>query len=160
MRGPIVVGIDGSEVSRLALIEAGCLASRSSLDVVVALVRPARFNGVTCVFAMGAVAACLGGLDSDQALAYAESVTILDPLKIRWSFEVRTGQPARELMRAAEAHNANTIVIAECRHRTLGFLASQSVSAKLLHRWPHVLLVVHPPARGAMRTNSDSASGM
>jgi nucleotide-binding universal stress UspA family protein len=115
MRGPIVAGTDGSDTSRLALIEAGSLARQSGLDVVVVFVRQVR-NGSASVFAVGAVRAIQDTLDSEQALAYAESVAILDPLKICWCFEVRTGQPAGELMSAAKAHGAETILVAGRRH--------------------------------------------
>src|SRR5260370_42429055 len=106
MRGPILVGADSTETSRLALIEAGSLAMQCQIDVVVVFVRHARFSGTVSVFFMGAVPALRGSLDSQQALAHAQSVAILDPLPIRWSFEVRTGQRASELMYAAKAHGA------------------------------------------------------
>jgi nucleotide-binding universal stress UspA family protein len=160
MRGPILAGTDGSETSRLALIEAGSLAQQSGLDVVVVFVRHARFNGTASVFAVGAVRALQDSLDTEQTLAYAQSVAILDPLKVCWRFEVRTGQPAGELMRAAKAHGVETIVVAGRRHGAVGGLTSSSVSAQLFHRWPHTLLVVHPPPAGTATVSSDSASAL
>jgi nucleotide-binding universal stress UspA family protein len=83
----------------------------------------------------------------------------LDPLKIQWNFEVRTGHPAAELMRAAKTHSADTVVVARRRHGAVGGLAYFSVSAQLFHRWPQTLLVVHPPA-GATASSSDSMSAL
>jgi nucleotide-binding universal stress UspA family protein len=158
MRGPIVAGTDSTETSRLALIEAGSLAEQSNLDVVVVFVRHARFSGTASVFAVGAVRGLEDSLDSEQALAYAQSVAILDPLNVRWTFEVRSGTPASELMCAAKACGAETIVVAGRRHGAVGGVTSSSVSAQLFHRWPHTLLVVHPPAEGATTTHSGSTS--
>jgi nucleotide-binding universal stress UspA family protein len=143
----------------LALIEAGSLAQQSGLGVVVVFVRYFRFSGGGSVFAVGAVRALQDTLDADQTLAYAQSVAILDPLRIRWCFVVRTGQPASELMLAAEAHGAETIVVAGRRHSAVGSLTYSSISAQLFHRWPHSLLVVHPPPAGTT-TTADSVSAL
>jgi nucleotide-binding universal stress UspA family protein len=160
MRGPIVAGTDGSDTSRLALIEAGSLAQQSGLDVVVVFVRYFRFSGGISAFAVGAVPPLQDALDSEQTLAYAQSVAILDTLRICWCFEVRAGQPAGELMHAAKAHGAETIVVAGRRHGAVGGLTYSSVSAQLFHRWPHSLLVVHPPPAGTTTTTSDSVSAL
>lgn len=160
MRGPIVAGTDSSETSRLALIEAGTLARHFSLDVVAVCVRRARFNGSAGVYSPEAAHALQDGLDSVQTVAYAQSVAILDPLGIRWCFEVRTGQPAAELMCAAKYRGAETIVVAGRRHGTVGGLTYSSVSAQLFHRWPHTLLVVHPPPADTETIASRSASAL
>ena len=103
MRGPIVAGTDGSEKSRLALIEAGSFATQLGLDVVVVFVRCTRWIGSASLFAVGAVHAMEEILNSKQMAAYADSVATFDSLKIGWSFEVRAGQPAGAIMRVARS---------------------------------------------------------
>jgi nucleotide-binding universal stress UspA family protein len=95
-------------------------------------------------------------LDAEQALAAAQSISILDPLRVPWSFETRRGQPATEIMRSAKGHGAEIIVVARRRHGAVGSLTYFSISAQLLHRWPHTLLVVHPPPGGSASAATDT----
>jgi nucleotide-binding universal stress UspA family protein len=157
MRGPIVAGIDSSETSRLALIEAGCQARQFSLGVIAVFVRHARFRGNASVASAELANSLEDALDSERTLAYAQSIAVLDPLEIRWCFEVRTGQPAAELMRSAKAHGAETIVVAGRRRGVVRGLTHSSVSAQLFRRWPNTLLVVHPPAESATSSSSVSS---
>jgi len=102
---------------------------------------------------VGAVRALEDSLDSEQTLAYAQSVATLGPLKIQWNLKF-----APAIWRL-KAHGADTIVVAGRRHGAVGGLAYFSVSAQLFHRWPQTLLVIHPPA-GATASSSDSMSAL
>jgi nucleotide-binding universal stress UspA family protein len=160
VHGPIVVGTDGSETSRLAIEEAGSIAKASGRTVVVVFVRHVPFVGLS-VFANGGL--CLGAvqdaLSGDEALAEAQSIALLDMAAVRWYFEVRTGDPAVELMRVATELDADTIVVAGRRHGAIGGLAHASVSVRLLHRWPGTLLIIHPRPAASTTPTAHSAAG-
>ena len=150
MRGPIVVGTDGSETSRLAIEEAALLSKGAGEPVMLVFVRQPRLAGLSAVGAGSlGVAVEQEALDGSQCLAEAQGIAILDPAGVNWSFEVRTGDPATELMRAADECHADTIVVAGRRHGVIGGIAYGSVCTHLLHRWPHSLLVVHRPSSPA-----------
>jgi nucleotide-binding universal stress UspA family protein len=129
----------------MALVEAASLASQSGSGVVVVFVRHCPFGGGVSVFSAAAVRPLRDALDAEETVAHAQSIAILDPLGVPWSFVVRSGEPATELMHAAKEHGARTIVAAGRRHGALGSITHASVISRLLHRWPHSLLVVHPP---------------
>lgn len=139
-----MAGTDGSEASRLAIREAGALAQQSGRSVVLVFVRESRYQATSSVLSVGALAPLQECLDGEQTIAQAQGIAVLDALGVPWSFELRYGQPATELMKAATAHEAETIVVAGRRHGAIGSVAHSSVTAQLLHRWPHALLVVRP----------------
>lgn len=145
MRGPIVVGADGSDTSRLAIEEAASMARGSGQSVVVVFVRHDNLTRLGVPWTGGLeTGAVQEVLSVNQSLVEAQSVAILDSLCIDWRFEVREGEPAHELIRSATEAGADTIVVAGRRHGALGALASASVCSQLLHRWPRSLLVIHP----------------
>lgn len=158
MDGPIVAGADGSETSRLAILEAGALAKRNGQRVVVVFVRHPQPVGALAAASCFMVPPALVPTDDDHTIVEAQSTTILDPLGVPWCLDVRSGDPADELMRAARVHRADTIVVAGRRHGAWGNFAHAAVTARLLHRWPHSLLVVHPPAPDAETPAADPAS--
>ena len=150
MRGPIVVGADGSDNSRLAIEEAASIAKGSGQTVLVAFVRYVRLAGLgvpwTGALSVGVVEEML---TADESFAEAQSIAILDPVGVPWRFEVREGDPAHELMRLATEVGADTIVVAGRRHGAFGAMACASVCTQLLHRWPRSLLVIHPQSEVA-----------
>jgi nucleotide-binding universal stress UspA family protein len=150
MHGPLVVGTDGSETSRLAIEEAALLSKGTGRPVVLVFVRHPRLAGLSALGAGGiGVAVENEALNAEQCVAEAQGIAILDPVGADWKFEVRTGDPATELMRAARDCGATVIVVAGRRHGTLGGVACGSVCSHLLHRWPHSLLVIHRPTGAA-----------
>lgn len=159
MHGPIVVGTDGSDTSRLAVEEAGSIAKSSGKQLVVVFVRHVSFAGVGMLATggLGAVAV-QDSLDADQALAEAQCIAILDPAGVRWRFEAGVGDPACELMRVATDLEADTIVVAGRRHGALGGFTHGSVSVRLLHRWSGALLVIHPRAAPSSRSKAGTAA--
>ncbi len=145
MHGPIVAGSDGSDNSRYAVEEAACIANGTGQTVVVAFVRHMPLGGLGATWTgSSSVAAVEEMLSTSASLAEAQSIAILDSVGVPWRFEVREGEPARELMRLATEVGAETIVVAGRRHGAFGSVACASVCAQLLHHWPRSLLVVHP----------------
>jgi nucleotide-binding universal stress UspA family protein len=84
-------------------------------------------------------------LQQQQVAAEAECLTIFGSTDLRWSYEVRDGEPADALIRAAAERRAGTIVVAESRHRAIGGLSHDRVVGRLTRRWPGALIVLHPP---------------
>ena len=158
LRGPIVAGTHGSELSRSAIAEAGSLARQSGRSVVLVFVRQLRFEGSVSAFAFGAITHLNDAVDAEQIVAQAQGIALLDPLGIEWKLDIRCGQPATELMKAARAHSAETIVVGGRRRGTVGSIAHSSVSAQLLHRWPRSLLIIRPPD-GPLLVTSEAIKG-
>jgi nucleotide-binding universal stress UspA family protein len=128
----IVVGVDATPTSRLALEEAVTIARAHGSEVVAVFVRWPPYSGWSLVVAGAAV---LETLDDLQIVAEADSAAVLGSAGIPWSFEVRSGEPAVQLVRAAEECDAETIVVAGRRHNALGCIFRGAVAAQLLHRW-------------------------
>jgi nucleotide-binding universal stress UspA family protein len=71
---------------------------------------------------------------SDQErLASSRAADVLDGLGAAWRLEVRTGDPAVQLERAAEEHGADLIVVGARGHSVARRLLLGSVSTRLLH---------------------------
>lgn len=143
MKGPIVVGVDGSPASRLALEEAIAAANGTDREIIAVFVRHAPLAGLRAL-AIGSGSVAEEAIDEMQIVAEAESIAILDAAGVRWRFEVGEGEPAGELIRIAKTHGAGTIVVAGRRHGAIGAIAAGAVTAQLLHRWDRCLLVAHP----------------
>jgi nucleotide-binding universal stress UspA family protein len=159
MHGPIVVGADGSDTSRLAIEEAASIARGSRQMVVVVFVRHAPFGAIGFVGGGGLSSVMVqDALDAGEALAEAQSIAILDPAQVKWRFEVRTGEPAAELMSLATELGSEMIVVAGRRHSALGGFTCASVSMRLLHRWPHSLLIIHPPSDATTRSTAGTTA--
>lgn len=161
MRGPIVVGTDGSETSRLAIEEAATIAAGTGQSVRVVFVRHLALTGWSAMATGGqGVGAVQEALTADEVLAEAQAVAIMaGAVGVAWQFEVRVGEPAAELMRAAEDVDADTIVVAGRHHGAIGGLAHGSIGHQLLHRWPRTLLVIHPRSPGSSEPDASERPG-
>jgi nucleotide-binding universal stress UspA family protein len=144
MNSPIIVGADGSDLDALAIEEAGLLAKRYERTIVVVFVRkaPALVDSVGSLFSVDS--SCLReALDYCEVLIQARSAAILDALGVFWTFEVRSGRPAGELIRAGIENDATMIVIARRRYEQRR-LHRYSVAGRLSARWPNSLLIMSP----------------
>jgi nucleotide-binding universal stress UspA family protein len=63
----------------------------------------------------------------------------------RWSFQVRTGPPAEELLAASDEIGAIAIAVGARGHRPMSPYLLGSVSSTLLHRAPVSVLIVRGP---------------
>jgi nucleotide-binding universal stress UspA family protein len=146
MRGPVVVGVDGSDAGLLALEEAASMISGTERSLLAVFVRHIPCVAWSALNA-GVVWHMESIVDETQNLAEAECCALLGVRGVRWHFEVGRGAPASELMRAATRHESDTIVVAGRRHGTFGGFASGAVATRLMHRWPGTLVVLHTPSR-------------
>ena len=149
--GPIVVGTDGSDLSFLAVGEAGAIARRFNRHLIVVFVRRLR----SMENANNDAAYLEDALDACEVIAQARVIAILDGLDVSWSFRVRSGRPAEELMKVATTSKATMIVIA--RHSAVDrrrLFIGTSVTRRLLSRWPYSLLVLWPLSEEVLATGS------
>lgn len=135
----IVVGVDGSDASARAADMAGRLALDLDAKLTVVFVRqlpavaPSPF----------AMTMDLDNYWSDQErLASSRAAGVLDGLGAAWRLEVRTGDPAVQLERAAEENGADLVVVGARGHSVARRLLLGSVSTRLLHHAHRPVLVV------------------
>lgn len=140
----IVVGVDGSDGAAAALAAAAHLARALRLRLVAVHVKhvPAVVFAASTVGTAARVTAnedladaC--HLDCELALANANIV---------WSFEVRSGHPAVELVAASRDHDAACIVVGRRGHGSFSRLLVGSVTDRLVHQSDRPVLVVPPTA--------------
>lgn len=145
---PFIVGVDGSPCSLRALREAARIAEqdrgRGGLDLVVVFVRHASWATIS----VAAAAGLAESLDALEAGVRRDVGEILWQRPLSWRLEVREGDPARELVKVAREHQAQTIVVGGHRHGALASAVVQSVNSELVHCFPGNLLIVRPPIDG------------
>lgn len=130
--GPVLVGWDGSERSRDALVLAGVIARERSLPVRVALAYLSRDH---LPRALGA------RLEEDARARIADA-----PLELLGDVERETapapgGSPAQALHREAERCGAAMVVLGSTHRGPLGRVAPGSVAEHLLHGAPCAVAV-------------------
>jgi nucleotide-binding universal stress UspA family protein len=88
-------------------------------------------------------------LDELERDARRTTEKVLADAQVSWSFEVREGMPAEELIAAARDHHARAIVVGSRGHNAVASVLLGSVSSALVHRAPQSVLVVRPELEGA-----------
>ncbi len=141
-KGPIVVGVDGSEASADALRFARDAARKEraddGLDLVVVHVRHAPWSGVSAETALP-VADTLDEIERDTERTVRR---LLDGDFVTWRWVVRDGDPAKEIVAAAEEVDARAIAVGGHRHGLFTSALVRSVDASLVHSYPGTLLIV------------------
>ena len=84
--------------------------------------------------------------DAQAEVCRSDCADILGAADVRWTFEVRHGNPAAELASAAAEHHAAYLVVGRHGHHGVARFLAGSVSQRLLHRARHPLLIIPPPA--------------
>jgi nucleotide-binding universal stress UspA family protein len=142
MAKPIVVGVDGTADSLCALGAAAGLAEESGAGLVVVHVR--HESGVVAANSAlaGAGVAINEALDEVERMSRERVADVLAGRRVKWRFEVASGDPAHELMEAARHAQATTIVVGGRTHGVVGGLVIGSVAQKLVRHSPVSVLVV------------------
>jgi nucleotide-binding universal stress UspA family protein len=138
MAGSIVVGYDGSDGSRAALDEAARIAKGLGLEVVVAFGYGVAPSG-------GETADHRRLLEERGEKLAAEAMAHLSDLGARGSIAVVDERPTESLLRAAEEHGAEMIVVGTRGEGPVAGAILGSVPYKLVHRSPIPVLVVPAP---------------
>jgi nucleotide-binding universal stress UspA family protein len=138
MPGSIVVGYDGSDGSRAALDEAARLAKGLGLEVVVAFGFGVQPSG-------GETADHRRLLEERGERLADEAMAHLADLGARGSIAVVDERPAESLLRVAEEHGAEMIVVGTRGEGPVAGALLGSVPYKLVHRSTIPVLVVPAP---------------
>jgi len=135
----IIIGTDGSEAAADATLRAGQLAKETGAVLTVVHVHYLPSLGTPQVLG-------LEYLETDwkqaDQLVSERTAKVLDPLGVPWRFEVRTGDPARELAALAAERGADMVVVGNRGHGVGHRLLLGSVSNRLIHHANRPVLVV------------------
>lgn len=139
----IVVGVDGSGGAAVALAATARLAAATGTGVVGVHVAhvPAIVTATPEALAAGAAVVANDEL-ADRC--HLDCELALAGTGIAWTFELRYGDPATELARAGQDHDAACIVVGRHGHRPLARLLLGSVTDRLVHHADRPVLVVPP----------------
>jgi nucleotide-binding universal stress UspA family protein len=145
MKRSVVVGVDGSSESIIALEKAAELATSANSSLVVAHVRHrSAWIGMSPMTA-GYEADILANAEAESRQA---SEKVLAHAPIDWEFVVRSGEPAHELMAVANERAALYIVVGGRPHGAAASVVLGSVASALVHHYQGSVLVA--------RSNDDS----
>ena len=129
----ILVGFDGSDASKRALVHAAELVGRGGkLDVI---------NVIGSQPVSARVGSLVDGERQRQRNVLHEAQALLGEWEVRMNPHRAIGDPTSEIRAAAEESGAGVIVVG--RGRGLRRLIDGSVSARLVRRAPCDVLVVH-----------------
>ena len=133
----IVVGVDGTADSLNALAEAARLAAEAGVGLIVVCV---RHEGSLAPAAAGP--ATREALDAMEKSVYEQAGHVLADRMVHWRFDVRSGDPAAELIKAAQEYHGRAIVVGGRSHGIVGGIVTGSVAQKLVRQSPVSVLVV------------------
>jgi nucleotide-binding universal stress UspA family protein len=137
----MIVGVDGTDGGDRALVTAAELAAAAGCGLVVHV-----SHVPTPVTISGAGAAAFAATADEVAdTCHMACEVTLAGTGVPWSFEIRRGHPATELLRAAADHDAAAIIVGRHGHHRLARLVLGSVTDRLVHDADRPVLVV-PPA--------------
>jgi len=129
----ILVGFDGSDASRRALVHAAELVGRGgNLDVI---------NVIGSQPVSARVGSLVDGEKKHQQKVLHEAKALLEEWEVRMTPVRAVGDPTSEIRSAAEEAGVGVIVVG--RGSGLRRLINGSVSARLVRRAPCDVLVVH-----------------
>jgi nucleotide-binding universal stress UspA family protein len=129
----ILVGFDGSDASRRALVHAAELVGRGgNLDVI---------NVIGSQPVSARVGSLVDGERKHQQKVLHEAKALLDEWEVRMTPVRAVGDPTSEIRSAAEQSGAGVIVVG--RGSGIRRLIDGSVSARLVRQAPCDVLVVH-----------------
>jgi nucleotide-binding universal stress UspA family protein len=129
----VLVGFDGSDASRRALVHAAELVGRGgNLDVI---------NVIGSQPISARVGSLVDGERKHQQKVLREAKALLDEWEVRMTPVRAVGDPTTEIRSAAEESGAGVIVVG--RGSGLRRLIDGSVSARLVRKAPCDVLVVH-----------------
>src|SRR5580704_4344422 len=116
MAKTFVVGVDGTADSLAALAAAATMAEESGADLDVVHVRHGPALTSVGEGSGGAAAAESDALDEMEQTSRQRASDVLAGRHVQWRFDVAVGDPATELVAAARAQNAATIVVGGRNH--------------------------------------------
>jgi nucleotide-binding universal stress UspA family protein len=147
---PVIIGMDGSRDAIAGLERGSVIAKALKIPLMVVHVRhPSSLMEMSSLGAAEAPRV----MDELERDAREKTEQVLADTQVSWSFEVREGAPADELIAAARDHHSNAIVVGSRGHNAVASALLGSVSSALVHRAPQSVLVVRP----ALADSSDTS---
>ncbi len=144
-----VVGVDGSDDGMAALRRAKILGAAMHAELYVVHVKHQpywwSFADVAPISAETEFRHVLDGIAAQVETAVKAEMSSYPE---RWSFQVRSGNPAEELLAVSDEVGAIAVVVGARGHRPMSPYLLGSVSTALLHRAPVSVLVVRGPEPG------------
>jgi nucleotide-binding universal stress UspA family protein len=138
----IVVGVDGSDNSIIALSTAADLATQADAHLSVVFVHEPR-TGAPAVAYDGGVELYVEEAAAElEATSRERAFHALANRPVEWTFDVVGGEAVPELIHFAQARGAGLIVVGGRGHSLLGGLVLGSVAQKLVRSSPISVLVV------------------
>jgi nucleotide-binding universal stress UspA family protein len=138
---PVIIGMDGSRDAIAGLERGSALAEAMKIPLIVVHV---RHPSTLVEMSSAGVAETPGMLDELERDARQKTEKLLADRQLSWSFEVREGAPAHELIAAAREHDAGAIIVGSRGHNAVASAVLGSVSSALVHRAPQSVVVVRP----------------
>jgi nucleotide-binding universal stress UspA family protein len=142
MTETLVVGVDGTADSLAAVASAAELAEASGSRLVAVHVHHESGAAAASGATADTAAAMKETLDELERLSRERVSDVLAGRRLDWRFEVRSGDPASELIAAARAYQATTVIVGGRKHGVVGGLVLGSVAQKLVRHSPVSVLVV------------------
>ena len=136
--GPVLVGFDGSERGRDAVVLGRLLAQMTNAPLRIATVRPESFPDGWLALSAEEVARVTNAEEAETERLTAEVNRLAPEAEIE---VVRASSPARALYRLADAHGAGTVVVGSSHHAAIGRIAPGSVAERLLSGAPCAVAV-------------------
>jgi nucleotide-binding universal stress UspA family protein len=141
-----VVGVDGSDDGMAALRRAKLLGAAMHAELHVVHVRHEPYWwSFADVAPIGAESQFRQILDGIAAQVESAVKAEMGSYPERWSFQIRNGNPADELLAASDEIGAIAVVVGARGHRPMSPYLLGSVATALLHRAPVSVLVVRGP---------------
>jgi nucleotide-binding universal stress UspA family protein len=138
----VVVGIDGTEPSLRAVAQVAPIVQALGGEVVAVFV---RHLPVLADSSAGEALVIVEETIDDLALeARHDAEQQLGPIGVKWSFVVREGDPAQEILAVAHEQKATLVVVGATIHGSIASLLVSSVAAQLVHHSDLPLLIIRP----------------
>jgi nucleotide-binding universal stress UspA family protein len=142
----VVIGLDGTDPSLQAVAQLAPLVQTLGGEVVAVFV---RHLPVLADSSAGEAMVIVEETIDDLALeARTDAEQLLGPIGVKWSFVVRGGDPAQEILAVAHELKASMVAVGATIHGSLTSLLVSSVAAQLLHHCDLPLLIIRPQAGG------------
>jgi nucleotide-binding universal stress UspA family protein len=145
-RGPIVVGVDGTQSSwdalDFAVKEASKERAEDGLDLLVVHV-----SRLPWAMSSDTVAPVSAAVEEVARETEDEAKRRLQGASVTWRWVRRTGDTARELVRVADEQQARAIAVGGHKHGALTAALVRSVDSSLVHMYCGTLFIVRPDVR-------------
>jgi nucleotide-binding universal stress UspA family protein len=141
MADPIVVGVDTTADSLMALSAAADLAQDHATPLIAIHVRHEP-SVASVANVAGEAIAIETTLSELEAITRTQVAEVMAGRHVDWRLDVTSGDPGTELIKAAIKHGASAIVVGGRHHGVVGGLVLGSVAQKLVRKSPVSVLVV------------------